>query len=335
MFGPVIYCVRGTTFVNYSFSDPSCGLNRYNNWVPQGCFPGAGDLNRRLARPADCTVQSNVWCEPEPRRGIGILGVFAALAGIAVVATVLRKPSEDITIVKHTKKSVASVPAPAAPAITDPNKDKKDPITKPTLKRPAAAASREDKHAWLTANKVDHKYGHLNYSKFDMGTAPHTKITDGASTFELQTDAANAYMEMANAAKAAGITLKLNSAYRSNTDQKKEWDAKVAENQKNGLSTDPDEISKTVAPEGHSEHSTGYAVDFDLSPNGKYDKPTDDWLKANAARYGFVNSFTEGNSQGVNPEAWHWRFEGNAAYPDKSGGAAKAFKAAHELEALK
>ena len=74
----------------------------------------------------------------------------------------------------------------------------------------------------------------------------------------------------------------------------------------------------SVAPPGHSEHSTGYAIDFAVRPaNGCPDAeacmaatPAARWLVANAPRFGFEMSFPGGNRQNVKWEPWHWRWVG-------------------------
>lgn len=74
----------------------------------------------------------------------------------------------------------------------------------------------------------------------------------------------------------------------------------------------------SAAPPGHSEHATGYALDFTVRPaDGCPDaeacmaaKPAFRWLAANAARYGFEMSFPASNKQGVKWEPWHWRWVG-------------------------
>ena len=85
----------------------------------------------------------------------------------------------------------------------------------------------------------------------------------------------------------------------------------------------------SVAPPGHSEHSTGYALDFAVRPaNGCPDAeacmaatPTARWLRANAPRFGFEQSFPGGNKQNVKWEPWHWRWVGAS---ESALGAAKA-----------
>ncbi len=85
----------------------------------------------------------------------------------------------------------------------------------------------------------------------------------------------------------------------------------------------------SVAPPGHSEHSTGYALDFAVRPaNGCPDAeacmaatPAARWLVANAPRFGFEMSFPGGNKQNVKWEPWHWRWVGTSA---RAPGAARA-----------
>ena len=77
----------------------------------------------------------------------------------------------------------------------------------------------------------------------------------------------------------------------------------------------------SVAPPGHSEHSTGYAVDFAVRPSPNCPDaeacmaatPAFRWLSANASRFGFEESFPAGNKQNVKWEPWHWRWVGTAA----------------------
>nr|WP_277991240.1 M15 family metallopeptidase [Sphingomonas panni] len=74
------------------------------------------------------------------------------------------------------------------------------------------------------------------------------------------------------------------------------------------------------APPGHSEHSTGYVIDFGTSTSPLCNAeacfaatPAGRWLRANAARFGFEMSFPPGNRQQVKWEPWHWRWVGTAA----------------------
>ncbi len=94
--------------------------------------------------------------------------------------------------------------------------------------------------------------------------------------------------------------------------------------------TDAASRALSVAPPGHSEHASGFALDFAFRPR-RNDCPDAEacvagtpafrWLVKNAARYGFEMSFPAGNTQRVKWEPWHWRWVGaSAATP----GAARA-----------
>jgi zinc D-Ala-D-Ala carboxypeptidase len=76
--------------------------------------------------------------------------------------------------------------------------------------------------------------------------------------------------------------------------------------------------AQEVGPPGHSEHATGYAIDFAVRPwsgcrdvNACFaDTAAGRWLLANGPAYGFELSFPAGNAQGVAWEPWHWRWAG-------------------------
>ncbi len=92
---------------------------------------------------------------------------------------------------------------------------------------------------------------------------------------------------------------------------------------------DPADRAISVAPPGHSEHTTGYAIDFAVRPSlGCPDAeacmstlPAARWLRENAVLYGFEQSFAAGNRQGVKWEPWHWRWVGVSRH---APGAARA-----------
>lgn len=85
----------------------------------------------------------------------------------------------------------------------------------------------------------------------------------------------------------------------------------------------------SAAPPGHSEHTTGYAIDFAVRPSPNCPDaeacmaatPAARWLMANAPRFGFEMSFPAGNRQRVKWEPWHWRWVGAS---EDAPGAAKA-----------
>ena len=100
----------------------------------------------------------------------------------------------------------------------------------------------------------------------------------------MRPDVAAAFDRMEGAARAAGLALVINSAYRSDAEQQRLWDA----------NPDP----RWVAPPGTSLHRCG--TELDLGPATAYG-----WLAANASRFGFVQRYSW--------EAWHYGFDAGPA----------------------
>lgn len=71
-----------------------------------------------------------------------------------------------------------------------------------------------------------------------------------------------------------------------------------------------------AAPAGRSEHQLGVAMDVNMVGSKDEERFGDSvaytWMKAHAAEYGFVQSFTAEDTvtTGVPAEPWHWRFVG-------------------------
>jgi len=151
-------------------------------------------------------------------------------------------------------------------------------------------------------------YGHLPYEE-----APREALVafcEGSSNL-LRAEVAQVVAVMQEAAAAEGITLRAISCFRSVKTQDYLFYG-IAK--KRGQT--PEERAKVSAPPGHSEHHTGYTIDF-----GDQDRRTDlgqsfegsaagQWLLANGPAYGFELSFPQGNAQGVSYEPWHWRYVG-------------------------
>lgn len=104
----------------------------------------------------------------------------------------------------------------------------------------------------------------------------------------LQRSAAEAYLEMTEAAARDGIFLGTTAAYRSYHQQKRLY-------RKN---------PRLAAKPGHSTHQEGLSVDVSnaISRRGKKTQVYY-WLRNNAKRYGFVPD--------VSYEPWHWSFRLN------------------------
>lgn len=120
-----------------------------------------------------------------------------------------------------------------------------------------------------------------------------------------------AYKKMADAAKAEGVNMIINSAYRSYQSQKAVYD-ETANNYGEDYADD------FAAHPGFSEHQSGYAFDI-----GKYNVLLDDfektdvfkWLSKNAYKYGFILRYPKGKEEitGFTYESWHYRYVGEEA----------------------
>ena len=130
--------------------------------------------------------------------------------------------------------------------------------------------------------------------------------------FLLTPAAAQAWRAMQSAAAADGVTLVLESAFRSVARQVEILQAKLAAGQ--ALA----DVLLLVAPPGCSEHHTGCAVDIGTPGSVALQEEFETtrayaWLRANAGQRGFVMSFPRGNRQGYSHEPWHWCFQGPPA----------------------
>lgn len=111
-----------------------------------------------------------------------------------------------------------------------------------------------------------------------------------------------------DAAKSAGVTLYVKSAYRSFDEQKS---LKGAYTVTYGAGT----ANQFSADQGYSEHQLGTAVDFITSGLGGQLTAAFDttkaytWMENNAYKYGFTLSYPKGNQYYVY-EPWHWRYVG-------------------------
>ena len=119
----------------------------------------------------------------------------------------------------------------------------------------------------------------------------------------------DAYLNMYNAAKNDGITLMINSSYRTYNEQEqvyKNYDEKYGNEYADEIAARP----------GHSEHQTGLALDIFCTTNSnrKTFKDTEayQWLLNNSYKYGFILRYPEGkeNITGFTFESWHYRYVG-------------------------
>ncbi len=113
-------------------------------------------------------------------------------------------------------------------------------------------------------------------------------------------------------AKAAGVNLELQSAYRSYSYQRTTFESWVEKEGKEAA-------LKSSARPGHSEHQLGTAVDFrEIGGKAPWDvedfaqTPGGAWLAEHAWKYGFIMSYSQGHEDITCYiyEPWHYRYMG-------------------------
>ena len=153
------------------------------------------------------------------------------------------------------------------------------------------------------------------YHRRPMPTDVSKLVLVEGDRHRLQPKAAKAYLDLKDAAMAAGLRISLTSAYRDYDYQRPLFLRKLASNYADDHVF---ECLKAVAIPGYSKHHTGYTVDL---AEGEYilEKFTESesykWLTAdnfkNAKRHGWIPSYPpDAEKQGPDPEPWEFVYVG-------------------------
>lgn len=169
------------------------------------------------------------------------------------------------------------------------------------------------------------KYDYLvlvnKYSKLPNNWEDNVRLVEVKNAWkediQIEEKAYEKYKALKEALKEEGVTIELDSAYRSVEDQQKLWDE---------WSKDPEKgieyVQQYVAVPGYSEHHTGLAIDICLKKDGKLvydnddmiaDKETFAKIHKKLADYGFILRYLEGKDEttGYAYEPWHLRYIDN------------------------
>ena len=146
----------------------------------------------------------------------------------------------------------------------------------------------------------------------------------------LQTPACDAFLEMQKAAAADGVTVWMQSGYRSVKYQTGLYDRKTKYYTDRGYdtATAKEMAAAVVNPPGYSEHNCGLAADLNSPEHTGLDEGFENttafrWLCEHAVEYGFILRYPKGaeDKSEITYEPWHWRYVGreNAAKISASG----------------
>ena len=150
----------------------------------------------------------------------------------------------------------------------------------------------------------------------------------------LRRPAVTALEEMAEASRAAGVTLVVSSAYRSYDYQVEVYNRIVREMGREAA-------DRESARPGFSQHQSGLAADFGSIDDSFAQTAAGCWIAANASRFGWSLSFPDGYEAvtGYRWESWHFRYVGKdlAAFIDKYFGGIQqyALRFLHEWEKMR
>ena len=149
------------------------------------------------------------------------------------------------------------------------------------------------------------KYYYLKegYTPSDLITLT-SKYNSGINS-KMRKEAADAFMQMSDAATLDNITIKNASAFRSYDYQVNLYNKYVEKDGKKAADT-------YSARPGFSEHQTGLCTDINQIDSGFEKTDAFKWLDKNAYKYGFILRFPKDkeNITGYQYESWHWRYVG-------------------------
>lgn len=124
----------------------------------------------------------------------------------------------------------------------------------------------------------------------------------------MRAEAYDKFITMYNAGKEDGMTLIINSSYRTYDYQEELWN-------RNKNASGQEYADSYVARAGHSEHQTGLTVDlttygvkdFNFEEFEEYE-----WMQKNAHKYGYILRYPKGKEYitGYSYESWHYRYVG-------------------------
>ena len=161
---------------------------------------------------------------------------------------------------------------------------------------------------------VNDLLGRFNYRSDSKFISVESKYC--SKPMYLQKETYKKFKEMHEAAKKDGITLIIISGTRNFTEQKGIWDGKWG---KYIASMDSLSAAKTIlrfsSMPSTSRHHWGTAIDINSLDNSYFASGKGlkeyEWLKQNAARFGFCQVYTDKGStqrKGYEMEKWHWSY---------------------------
>ena len=215
-------------------------------------------------------------------------------------------------------------PVPSASAASAPAEDAENSL------RPAASSIVEetngnalgltaDEAAAMLADPLMVLVNHTNKMPDDYTFETKECGSKTAVNKTLQTVACDAFLQMQAAAAADGVTVWMQSGYRSVKYQTGLYERKTKYYTDQGydLATAKEKAAAVVNPPGYSEHNCGLAADLNSPEHTGLDEGFENtaafrWLQEHAGEYGFILRYPKGKEDvtEITYEPWHWRYVG-------------------------
>lgn len=174
-----------------------------------------------------------------------------------------------------------------------------------------------DKEWYSEYNDTDMNKGNLmlvnKFNKLSKDYNPDdlvdvSNVYSFGSGQKLRKDAFDAFKDMFNDAKKEGLTLIINSSYRTYEEQEETYNYYYERNGKKYADS-------IAARAGFSEHQTGLSIDIQTYNSSASTFENFDefkWLQDNSYKYGYILRYPKNKEYltGYNYESWHYRYVG-------------------------
>ena len=149
----------------------------------------------------------------------------------------------------------------------------------------------------------------LGFEQLNLVNMNRAYTANDGKQYWLAGEAYEKYIEMWDAAKKDGLSMRVVSAYRTEDYQRGLYNNKVR-------TTGKVYADNYSARPGHSEHQTGLAVDIGSTRNGVFEYSAEfRWMLQHAHEYGYILRYPKGKEwiTGYSYEPWHYRYVGTDA----------------------
>lgn len=172
----------------------------------------------------------------------------------------------------------------------------------------------------FTAQLSDQRLTLVNANlPYEAEPAPQLAVADDATGQQLEAEAAAAYREMAAAALADGVSLRLVSGYQDAAARQAALDrCRQFYLDKGRTEAEAEALAATLVPVADcNESGTGYAaeilsLEYENADAGFAEDRAFSWLSAYGAEFGFILRWPQDRqaATGMAYQPWHWRYVG-------------------------